>query len=264
MLSSLGSVLLYKFVLSPHSPLGAYIAVGFQGLLAELIFSMTGIKRWSILLYAIMVMLENAIQKPLMAYLIFGNELVQGILLTVNKFFKNIQNTEYFLTGLTILYFTIYGIWGIIIGNWASSFLQSIENFKFEATTLKRADRTLLGQTKSYKRVLLTILVFSLIFFFLFIYFSSDQVHWTVYAVKAIVWFILLAFILPFILRLILKYFMKEKESTILHSLSFMPQIKENFFISYERVQNEKGISKIRHFIYYSIYLNVFQSSDES
>ena len=264
MLSSLGLVLLCKFALSPHSPLGAYVAVGFQGLLAMSIFSLTGIKRWSILLYAIIVMLENAIQKPIMAYLIFGDELIQGILITVNKFFKNFENTESFLTGLTILYFAIYGVWGIVIGNWASAFLHTIENLKLEIPVINTSQNTTIARANNHKKILISILVFSAIFFFLFFYFSSARVHWTIYAAKAIVWFILLAFILPYLLRLILNYFMKKNESSVQHSLSFMPQIKENFFLSFDLVQKEKGISKIRNFIYYSIYLNVFQSSDES
>lgn len=259
MLSSLGLVLLCKFALSPHSPFGAYVAVGFQGILAILIFSLIGIRKWSIMLYAILVMLENAIQKPFMAYLIFGDELIQGILLTVNKFFKNIQNTENFLTGMTILYFSIYGVWGIMIGNWTSSFLQNIESFKLEIPMMQTSNSTTIARARNHKKILLSILAFSIIFFFLFIYFSSAKVHWTIYAVKAIVWFILLAFILPYIQGLILKYLMKKNESSVLHSLSFMPQIKENFFISYDLAQKVKGFSKIRNFIFYSIYLNVFK-----
>lgn len=258
MLGSLGLVLLCKFALSPHSPLGAYIAVGFQGLLAVLIFSIMGIRRWSILIYAIIVMFENAIQKPIMAYLIFGDELIHGILITVNKFFKNFENTESFLKGLTILYFAIYSVWGVIIGSWASTFLHTIENLKLEMPVLNTSQNTSIARSKNHKKILISILVFSVIFFFLFFYFSSTKVHWTIYAAKAIVWFILLAFILPYALRLILKHFMKKNESSVLHSLSFMPQIKENFFISFELAQKDKGLSKIRNFIYYSIYLNVF------
>lgn len=264
MLGSLGLVLLCKFALSPHSPLGAYIAVGFQGLLAVLIFSIMGIRKWSILIYAIIVMFENAIQKPIMAYLIFGNELIQGILITVNKFFKNFENTESFLKGLTILYFAIYGAWGVIIGSWACSFLRNIENIKLEIPVLNTSQNTTIARAKNHKKILISILVFSVIFFFLFFYFSSTKVHWTIYAVKAIVWFILLAFILPYALRLILKHFMKKNESSVLHSLSFMPQIKENFFISFDLAQKDKGLSKIRNFIYYSIYLNVFNPRNES
>ena len=38
-INALGLVLMIKFLLSPYSPYGAYIAVGFQGILAALIFS---------------------------------------------------------------------------------------------------------------------------------------------------------------------------------------------------------------------------------
>lgn len=260
MLSSLGLVLLCKFALSPHSPLGAYVAVSFQGILALLIFSIVGVNRFSILLYAILVMLENAIQKPLMAYLIFRDELIQGISITVNKFFKNRQLTENFLFGLTSIYFGIYTIWALIIGHWAYAFLGSIEKFKLDSSILLNQRQLPSEKPRGNKKVIWVIMTFSVIFFFLFFYFSSVKVHWTIYALKAFTWFLILALILPFILRFILQYFSKRSESKVLHSLSLMPAIKENMRRSFEFVSKDHGFAKIRNFMFYSIYLNVFHS----
>lgn len=263
MLGSLGLVLLCKFALSPHSPLGAYVAVSFQGILALLIFSLMGIQRWSILLYAVIVMFENALQKPIMAYLIFGDELVQAIILTVNKFFKNNQHTEKFLTGLTSIYFATYIIWGLIIAYWAHLFLNSIEDFKMENTMSISQRQNYTEKTKGHGKVLWSILIVSIVFFFLFSYFSSAKIHWALYLLKVLVWFLLLAIILPYILRFILKHFIKKSESTIIHSLSSMPKIKENFHKSFDLANKEKGLKKIRNFIFYSIYLNVFYTTHE-
>lgn len=264
MLGSLGLVLLSKFALSPHSPLGAYVAVCFQGLLALLIFSILSLNRYSIFIYAVIVMLENAIQKPLMAYLIFGDELVAGIILTVNKFFKNNQHTETFLIGLASIYFAIYAFWGLIIGHWAHSFLHRIEDFILDKPLLSTQRQTPIERAKSHKKILWSIMIFSTIFFFLFFYFSSANVHWTNYALKALAWFLMLAFILPIILRFILKHFMKKSESKVLNSLTLMPAIKKNINNSLELVSKDSGFAKIRNFIFYSIYLNVFHSPNES
>jgi len=263
MLGSLGLVLLCKFALSPHSPLGAYVAVSFQGILALLIFSLIGIHRWSILLYAVIVMIENALQKPIIAYLIFGNELVQGITLTVNKFFKNSQHTEKFLTGLTSIYFATYIIWGLIIAHWAHLFLHSIENFKME-NTVPISQRKNTEKTKGPSKALWSILIACTVFFFLFSYFSSAKTHWALYLSKVLVWFFLLAFILPYILRFILKHFIKKSKSTITHALSSIEEIKENLNKSFDLANKEKGLKKVRNFIFYSIYLNVFYTNHDS
>jgi len=263
MLSSVGLVLLCKFALSPQSPLGAYVAVSFQGLLAIFIFKLAGVNRMSILFYAILVMLENAIQKPLMAYLIFGDELLQGIALVVNKFFKNLDYTNDFLRAMTFIYFTIYATWGAIIARWSHHFLHSIEDYKLEREIILSIEKAKEQPTRSYRKTILSILLISSIFFFVFFYFSSHQISWSLYALKAIIWFLLLGFILPIILRLVLKYFSRAESTSVARALSFMPRIKQNFFYSIELARDKKGLAKVKQFIFFIVFLNVFHSDDD-
>jgi hypothetical protein len=262
MLSSLGLVLLCKFALSPQSPLGAYVAVSFQGLLAIGIFKLGGVNRLSILFYAILVMLENAIQKPLMAYIIFGDELLKGIELVVNKFFKNLDYTKGFLSAMTFLYFVIYAAWGMIMARWSYQFLHSIETYTIDTRTFISIEKSNEHPTKSYRKSILSIVLLSAILFFVFFYFSSHKISWSAYLLKATTWFILLGFILPIILRLALKQFSKTESSSIARAISFMPKIKQNFFQSLELVRDKKGLIKIKQFIFFIIFLNVFHTDD--
>lgn len=264
MLSSLGLVLLCKFAISPQSPLGAYIAVSFQGLLAICIFKLGGVNKISILFYAILVMLENAIQKPLMAYLIFGDELLQGIALVVNKFFKNLDYTNDFLSAMAFLYFAIYVAWGTIIARWSYQFLHSIETFTIHKETLISMEKSNEHPTRSYRKSILSIILLAAIFFFVFFYFSSHQISWSLYyALKAIIWFLFLGFILPIILRLVLKYFSRSESTSVARALSFMPRIKQNFFYSIELARDKKGLAKVKKFIFFIVYLNVFNTDDD-
>ena len=262
MLSSLGLVLLCKFALSPQSPLGAYVAVSFQGLLAIGIFKLGGANRVSILFYAILVMLENALQKPLMAYLIFGDELLQGIALVVNKFFKNLEHTKGFLSTMTFLYFAIYLAWGTIIARWSYQFLHSIETYTIHKETLISIEKSNEHPTRSYRKSILSIVLISAVLFFVFFYFSSYKISWSVYAIKAIAWFLLLGFILPMILRLALKHFSRAESTSVARALSFMPRVKQNFFHSIELVRDKKGLGKVKQFIFFIVYLNVFHTDD--
>ena len=72
-------VLIVKALVSPHSPIGAYLAVGFQGGLAFLIYSLGKPGYWTSVPLAVVAMLESAIQKLLMLVLFFGQPLRDGV-----------------------------------------------------------------------------------------------------------------------------------------------------------------------------------------
>lgn len=72
-------VLLVKAALSPHSSPTAYLAVGFQGLSAAVLFSCLPFYRLSAMLLAVIAMLESACQKLLVMHLLFGQELWASI-----------------------------------------------------------------------------------------------------------------------------------------------------------------------------------------
>lgn len=78
-LKSLLIVLIIKAVVSPQTPFPAYIAVGFQGLLGFCIYSLARLNFFSILLVAVLSMLESALQKILLVTLFFGKSLWTGI-----------------------------------------------------------------------------------------------------------------------------------------------------------------------------------------
>jgi hypothetical protein len=78
-LKSLLVVLIVKAVVSPQTPFPAYIAVGFQGLLGFCIYSLARLNFFSILLVAVLSMLESALQKILLVTLFFGKSLWTGI-----------------------------------------------------------------------------------------------------------------------------------------------------------------------------------------
>jgi len=65
-------VLIVKAMVSPHTPPTAYLAVSFQGLLGFGLFSLFRVNLVSILLLAVISMLESAIQKLLVLDLFAG------------------------------------------------------------------------------------------------------------------------------------------------------------------------------------------------
>jgi hypothetical protein len=67
------TVLLIKALASPHSPITAYVAVSFQGLLAAALFRVIPSFRLAALLFAVLAMTESATQKLLMMWLVYGH-----------------------------------------------------------------------------------------------------------------------------------------------------------------------------------------------
>lgn len=254
----LGLVLLTKFTLSPHSPIGAYIAVSFQALTGWLIFRIFRVNSFSILLYAGLVMIENAIQKPLMAYIVFGDELLQGIDITVDKFFKNKDWTSNFFTIFIFIYFMIYILWSIVIARWTMQFSKSISTYDFPSNfkSLHKDDFDIPKKSKSLK--MMAIILGVMIPFFLLVYFRESMIDWKFYLFKVVLWFIFLGLVLPYILRVVFKNMSNRYSDQLSIIVKAIPQIKNNFHTSLQISKNFSGLLRIRSFIFHSIFLNVF------
>src|SRR5262245_56179604 len=65
-------VAIFKMMLSPQSPLPAYFAVFFQGLLAELPFYRRLHYQLSCLFFAIIALLESSVQRILVMMIVYG------------------------------------------------------------------------------------------------------------------------------------------------------------------------------------------------
>ncbi len=72
-------VLIIKGMVSPHSPLPAYLAVSFQGLMGALLFSLLPSFRLAALLLGVLGLLEAALQKLLVLTVLFGMPLWESI-----------------------------------------------------------------------------------------------------------------------------------------------------------------------------------------
>lgn len=258
MLTCMGFVLTAKFALSPQSPLGAYIAVAFQGLLAIIIFRFLTINIFSVLLYATLVMLENAIQKPLMAYIIFGDELVRGTILLVNKFFNHPHQTFYFLNGLILLYFSIYLGWGIIIGLWCRKILTTLSHYQLPNDIRNIENIKAIKIPPTYKWLTIAIAT-GVILISLYLYFAYYQAGDLLnYLIKISLWIVALIWVIPTILKNILRRYSLKYAEKIDMVRTAIPQIKMNIYRSYYLSKKEKGLNRIQSFIFHSIYLNVF------
>jgi hypothetical protein len=131
-LRALFIVLSLKFAGSPHSPLPAYVAVFFQGIAGAIVFGLMGVNRFSLIVLGFLVMTESAIQKPLVATLLFGDTLWLALdewYVRIAAFFKlpAVQNISY---KLVLAYIILYAVWGILWGWLLGGLLNKINDKK--------------------------------------------------------------------------------------------------------------------------------------
>ncbi|HET9058122.1 MAG TPA: hypothetical protein VFN30_14855 [Chitinophagaceae bacterium] len=261
-IKTLGIVLAVKFILSPHTPLGAYIAVSFQGLLAVCIFSVFGLNRGTIFLFATIVMIESGIQKPLMAYIVFGKEFWDSAAVLLSGVFRiSTQKIKeaalIFLTGYLLLYF----IWGGILAIWSNYLRKKIRNLQPDENWVAMMSQQLqlLQQTnkpgkKNYWLIITGIFVLGLI---LVIPLLAGKLT-GFYLLRTTLFFSILLFIAPLLIRKH-QFFLFQKNKTIVNDIAGrIPEIKNRTLVAWKLAEHHQGLKKMKYFITYAIWLNVF------
>src|SRR5688572_3435954 len=72
-------VAVFKMMLSPHSPPPAYIAVFFQGLLGEMIFSKRRFYKAGCMILAILALIESGLQRIIVLTIVYGNDFWKAV-----------------------------------------------------------------------------------------------------------------------------------------------------------------------------------------
>lgn len=263
-------VLITKAVISPHTPLTAYLSVFAQGLLGELLFFTKRFRFISAVLLGLTVSLLNGFQKVLVLTIIYGNTLWN----TINEFLNYISE-EWLLISLnnpvdfSLLLISIYiGIHlsaGIAAGVIAYRLIISVENklkhpAELPALIVEAGNKERLKAVKRNKWLkpsAITIFVISAIII-LISYLYPESERFDVNAILIMIarsiliifiWFYLIA---PKIKSIIRKYlinkksgYAKEAESII----STLPMIRLIISSVWKYSASYKGIKRITYFI---------------
>lgn len=111
-------VMAVKLVLSPQSPITAYVAMLFQGGLAYLIFGWVPSFRLAAILFSVLALVETALQKVLLLYLFFGADFWTTVSVWVNELQVSFGFLSLSLSGIIIAYLLLYFLMGLAIGYW--------------------------------------------------------------------------------------------------------------------------------------------------
>ncbi len=128
-LKALVLVLIFKMLLSPHAPLGAFFSVGLQGVLGFLLFSLFKNNPIAAFTLGLLAYWQSAFQKLISLSLLFGMEFWQAL----DDFLSYVsQQFGWAITSqiAIITYLGIYTVGGIVVGILAIRLPQLIKDQK--------------------------------------------------------------------------------------------------------------------------------------
>lgn len=124
------AVMTVKLMLSPQSPITAYVAMIFQGGLAFLLFGCLPSFRLAAILFSVLALVETALQKVLVLYLFFGADFWATVSAWVNELHINFGFLPLSLRGIVLVYLLLYFMAGFAIGYWFGLWPDRIEKKK--------------------------------------------------------------------------------------------------------------------------------------
>lgn len=269
-------VILIKALVSPHSPLTAYFAVGIQGLLGYLLFSTKKFYTFSALLLGIFTLFFSGIQKIVVLTILFGNNLWKSINIFIDQVFNDFLslginsniNYGYLLVGI---YVSIHLLAGVFIGIYAgrlpkklNSFLQNNPLINFDETDFEYPKKDKKRKKKSWLLrptgiIIITVLISLLIFTYLFP--SSKEIasiEIIIMLVRSValtfIWYIFLA---PIVKKLFQKYLSNKKSvyaKEIDEMMNMFPQFRKIVSYCWKNSQSKTGLKRIHYFLSTSFY----------
>lgn len=229
-------VLMLKAMISPHSPVMAYVAVAFQGILGAAIYSVFGVNRISAVTFGCIALLESAFQKVLTLTIIFGVEIWEAFHTFFEELAQRLQldgfDTIPFI--LLVSYGILYGVVGILAGNFG---VQLPKRIRKTAAELQQVSLSQIAidpvQRKKSKRLKKIFVVVGILFFMFTLFLVTGEEDKIGYLLirTLIVISIFLLIVAPLAKYLLQRWVEKRshrKQKALDEVLLEMPKIREN------------------------------------
>jgi hypothetical protein len=250
-------VAIFKMMISPYSPLTAYVAVFFQGLLGQFLIRKN---KFAItcLLFAIICLLESALQRILIMTVIYGNDFWMVLNNFFNKLFQNSIQANY-IKLVAIIYTTFHFLVGIFIGIQIGKLPNKILTWKHNDILLANTEIEIVSEKKETKHK--NILLLAIWLFFILLLLLKYINPSIVFVEESIVLKILIRSIIIILSwKLFLSSFLQKKlQQWLLHKktewsadveaiVTLLPWAKTNIIYSWKAVKNIFFFSKITYF----------------
>jgi hypothetical protein len=265
-------VLLVKFTVSPQSPFPAYIAVGFQGLAGACLFA--AMRHFTITpaLFGAVALFESAIQKFLVATLIYGRSLWDALDAFMQSILKDIGLDAAFSFSfwLIAVYTGVYVIWGIFLGFWVSSFPRRIDaetenildQYRMSSITTIQAS----GNKKRKWKLLSVFFVLFFIITVMMLQHRSEGAGKAVYVIlRTVAILLFLLYIIQPVLQYILSLWKGKHQQAVDEFVRELPGLRDLVQSAYAMsALDRKGVKRYGRFVFLLVVLSVFAGKEKS
>jgi len=268
-------VLLVKLAVSPHSPLGAYVAVSMQCAFGMLFFASISNYKAAALATGIASLVSSALQKIIILTIVFGMplwEAVDKFVLVVINLMDFVQLPENFSASmwLVLLYVVIYFAGGIAVGIVAGNLPGLLQSRKEELYHISQAfdkQRTTAPppaarRGSAFTLPLIALALAALVFAFDYVFISSETAYRQLIRTVAIIfaWVALLNPLLKYLLGKYLKGKSQAFEDQIAHVRETLPKISAFARFAWRRSRTMKGRWRLLNFILLFIYFGIYEA----
>jgi hypothetical protein len=272
---SLLVVLIIKLAVSPHSPPTSYLAVSFQALMAAVIYNKLALSRWSAILLGVLTLVESAIQKLLVVWLIYGSSLWKAI----DSFGEYVTikmgalGSVFSSQVLVSLYLWIYALIGVLVGYLIYDMVTYLEynqgNIKYQIKAIEFDDEIGKGKKKRgrWKQWAIFAGFFALIAAYYFFVKDGNAVwkSWLYIFLRSTGILLLWYYVFSPLFRKYFKQYLDGKKHSVQEevdeTLTLLPYLRKVTKLAWKENKDTKGLIKFRDFIgdtiLYSIHLQI-------
>ncbi len=269
-------VIVVKFILSPHTPPMAYLAVLIQGLVGELLFFRRSALKPAAFVLTLFSLMYSAFQHLVILTIIFGKGFWEAIDIFLNKITKSfVQSAVYYSLYLILFYLACYLVAGIV-GGWlnikiiktvqsgaeANSILQQVKDATLVNAELPAALSK--GKRKKWFGILFGSLMLLLLVCSYLPLFSAAFSTWKIaeLILRAIIIMLVWHYLITPLLRLQLKKWVaryKEQHGNQLQQvMALLPGIKTVLAQSWQISRRPHGWLHFKYFIMNAVLLIVY------
>ncbi|MFN4082311.1 MAG: hypothetical protein ACK4K9_01635 [Bacteroidia bacterium] len=265
-------VLLVKAAVSPHTPWPAYVAVSFQGFLGATVYQFFRSNLITNAFYAVVALVESAMQKIIITTLIFGKSIWQALDVFFTGILKDfgIKSQVSFSYWIIGFYVGIYVVWGFILAVLMLKIPQKIKTNKEKVLTEFLKIKPVSVQDGKNKNILLLRVIgfmFLLIFVMGMLVIYKNANPWYVLTRTIVAILILYGIVSPFFKWLIKRLNRKNKNNTKLTQIILqIPEFKSFATIALQlSFAKERSLRASANFILYMIILSLYagKTADE-
>ncbi|GAB4290712.1 MAG: hypothetical protein Kow0098_09520 [Ignavibacteriaceae bacterium] len=274
-LKSLLIVLIIKGIVSPHSPVTAYLALTLQGLMGYLFFSTKRYFRTSALLLGVFGALFSGIQKIFILTLIFGNTLWNSINIfsdyVISEVFGLSEvnfNLSIYLIGTYIIIHILFGIFvGIISGKMPDKLTSKVSAIDSDeiirAINWHKTPTREKGKYKSWwKRPTGLLVIFLSVAVVIISYLNPEYNNNIIFEILFMlirsvvllgIWYYLLS---PFLIKTFKRYINRRQSDynyEVKRILNLLPVFRSVVGYTWDKVRNLRGLKKLKMFFGYSL-----------